>query len=136
MENRHRRSWFLAARTGPNVPAKKTPITHMKLHLNGTANRRMSKDDIASLILYKIERIPPFDIRHSLFDIPYSLFQEFLLSIKLAAQASGGAESQDASLPDRCVTNLHPIFHLLCSLLRQLPPAVIQLPHEMTFEYP
>jgi hypothetical protein len=40
---------------------------------------RMSKDGIAALshFFYKIDSIHPFDIRHSLFDIRYSLFQSF-----------------------------------------------------------
>jgi hypothetical protein len=61
---------------------------HMKLHIVGTANRRMSKDGIALglrslfggvglLSLFKIDRIHYFDIRYSLFDIRYSLFQSF-----------------------------------------------------------
>jgi hypothetical protein len=45
--------------------------------LAGTANRRISKDGIALLSLFKIDRIHYFDIRHSLFDIRYSLFQSF-----------------------------------------------------------
>jgi hypothetical protein len=44
----------------------------MKLHLDGTANRRMSKDGFALLsLLYKIDRIPSFDIHYSTFDIRF-----------------------------------------------------------------
>jgi hypothetical protein len=39
------------------------------------SNRRISKDGIASLSLFKIGRIQYFDIRHFLFDIRYSRFQ-------------------------------------------------------------
>jgi len=61
----------------------------------------MSKDGFALLsLLYKIDRIPSFDIRHSLFDIRYLsafggfAFWEFLISIKLASlQASGWADT-------------------------------------------
>jgi hypothetical protein len=35
----------------------------------------MSKDGFAPLSLFKIDRIPSFDIRHSVFDIRYSLFK-------------------------------------------------------------
>jgi hypothetical protein len=59
----------------------------MKLHIAGTANRRISnkkfrmmKCGIAMLSLFsKIinDRIPYFDIHYSLFDIRYSHFQSF-----------------------------------------------------------
>jgi hypothetical protein len=59
----------------------------MKLHIVGTANRRISnkkfrmmKCGIAALSLFSKnnnDRIPYFDIRYSLFDIRYSLFQSF-----------------------------------------------------------
>ena len=39
----------------------------------------MSKNGIAALCLWKkTDRIPSFDIRHSLFDIRYSFFRQFL----------------------------------------------------------
>jgi len=40
------------------------------------SNRRMSKDGFATLFLFlaKIDRIPYFDIRHSIFIIRYSLW--------------------------------------------------------------
>ncbi len=38
----------------------------------------MNNDGIASLSLFKIDRIHSFDIRYSLFDIRYSLFRSFL----------------------------------------------------------
>jgi hypothetical protein len=41
------------------------------------SNRRMPKGGIALLSLFKIDRIHYFDIRNSLFDIRYSLFQSF-----------------------------------------------------------
>jgi len=54
-------------------------------------NRRISKEGIATLVLFlaKIDRIPSFDRRHSLFDIR---FFKVSFSIRLAAfQAGGGA---------------------------------------------
>ncbi|UCD81496.1 MAG: hypothetical protein JSW26_08770, partial [Desulfobacterales bacterium] len=69
----------------------------MKLHLNGTANRRISNIEpqnfegwfrfAQSLFKKKTEYFPStFDIRHSLLDIR---FFEFLFSIKLAALLAG-----------------------------------------------
>ncbi|CAB1083697.1 hypothetical protein D1AOALGA4SA_11239 [Olavius algarvensis Delta 1 endosymbiont] len=40
---------------------------------------RMTNDGIASLNQFKIDRIHSFDIRHSLFNIRYSLFQSFFI---------------------------------------------------------
>jgi hypothetical protein len=62
----------------------------MKLHIIGTANRRISnppeaemmKCGIASLSHFdKIDRTHSFDIRYSLFDILYSLFQSFYFDL-------------------------------------------------------
>ena len=73
----------------------------MKLHLFGAANRaeyritnrRMSKGGIAPLShLYKIDRIPYFVIRHSLFDIRYSLFQSFFIDLTGRFLADGSAD--------------------------------------------
>jgi len=64
----------------------------MKLHLHGTANRRMSNVEPQNIEgwfrfaqSFIIDKIPSFDIRYSIFDIR---FLEFLLSIKLAAPRS------------------------------------------------
>jgi len=49
---------------------------------------------------FKIDRMPPFDIRHSLFDIRYSLFQEFLFSINLAVFLASGSAYMTIHLTD------------------------------------
>jgi len=69
----------------------------MKLHLIGTANRRISNVEQQNFegwfryaqSFYKTDRIPSFDIRHSLFDIRYSLFK-FLFLIKPAVVLADG----------------------------------------------
>jgi hypothetical protein len=48
--------------------------------------------------------------------IRYSLFQEFLLSIKLAAQASGGADTRNQTPDTRALVN--DIIHI--TLLSEL----------------
>ncbi|CAB1083842.1 hypothetical protein D1AOALGA4SA_11376, partial [Olavius algarvensis Delta 1 endosymbiont] len=45
---------------------------------------------MASLSLFKIDRIHYFDIRYSLFDIRYSLFQSFFPVIRLAVFLARG----------------------------------------------
>jgi hypothetical protein len=63
----------------------------MKLHEGGTANRRISKGGFAVLNSLKIDRIHPFDIHYSIFDIR---FFRASASIKLAAlRASGRADT-------------------------------------------
>ena len=60
-------------------------VTHMKLHIVGTANRRVSNIEPQNVegwnrfaqSFFIINRIHYFGIRHSLFDIRYSLFQSF-----------------------------------------------------------
>jgi len=42
---------------------------------------------------FKIDRIHPFDIRHSLFDIRYSLFQSFFFDQTGRFQARGWADT-------------------------------------------
>jgi len=85
---------------------------HIKLKMAGTVNRRISNIEPQNvegwnryaLSFYKIDRstqklttgrIHPFDIRHSIFIIRYSLFQSFF-KIRLAAfQDSGVADTQN-----------------------------------------
>ena len=82
-----RSDWTLAARGG----------AHMKLHADGTANRRIMNIEPQNFegwfrcaqSFYKIVRIHSFDIHDSIFDIR---FFKVSFSFNLAAfQASGGA---------------------------------------------
>jgi hypothetical protein len=70
-----------------------TPL--MKLHLNGTQNRRISNIEPQSVegwfrvaqSYYKTDRMPYFDIRYSLFDIRYlSAFGGFAFKVSLFDQ--------------------------------------------------
>ena len=58
--------------------------------LRGVGIRTPTSRRPRSVILYKIDRIPYFDIRYSLFDIRYSLFQSFF-PIKLVVFLASGA---------------------------------------------
>ena len=74
------------------------PKPRVKLHIVGTANRRISNIEPQNVegwnrfaqSFFKIDRIHYFDIRHSLFDIRFFRVSSM---IRLDAfQASGGAE--------------------------------------------
>ena len=78
----------------PDDPVRFLPFIYMKLHFNGTANRRITNIEpqnvegwIRSAQSFINDKIPSFDIRYSLFDIR---FLEFLLSIKPAVVLAGG----------------------------------------------
>ena len=85
----------------------------MKLHIIGTANRRISnkkfrimKCGIAALSLFlknSNDRIPYFEIHYSLFDIRYSLFQSFFSDL------TGPSRPEAALTPD---TLSHLSWHL------------------------
>jgi hypothetical protein len=52
-------------------------------------------DPTGRSVIFKIDRIPYFDIRYSIFDIHYSIFAFFRVSFSIrpaAAQASGSAK--------------------------------------------
>jgi len=73
----------------------------MKLHLNGTANRRISNIEPQNFegwfhsaqSLIKNEELPSFDIRYSLLDIRYSLFTVSFIDQNGRAAASSAAKT-------------------------------------------
>jgi len=59
----------------------------MEVHLNGTANRRITNIEpqnfegwFRSTQSFITDKIPSFDIRYSLFDIRYSLFTVYVIN--------------------------------------------------------